>query len=451
MDIVSWRLDKHLNMTLTKYSVIFLTLLISLTSSEAATWVKLNDNKSSKLLLDKQSVVEQQEYKKAWAKVEYQAAQKNPDSVDKVYNATKALWFFDCKSQKSATTQIFQYLDQELVYSASVDVKNAEFIEPLPDSNVEIAMRYVCKQHKAPSQTVATTAAPANTQPAANDKEKATEKAEEKTTPKPAASKPTTSQPAAESPAAKAEKAAEEPEEIEVPETKTASTKKTNHTKWEYSGKKGPKYWAKLNAEFAMCEIGQNQSPINIESTIHAALKPIRTIHKFPAKEIVNNGHTIQVNFQEGNIIVLDKTLFKLKQVHFHAPSENTINGKNYPLEAHFVHADNNGNLAVIAVMFKEGDANPTLTEFWAQAPKKIDQTVTLKGRFTPNTLIPTKQQYYRFNGSLTTPPCSEGVRWIIIKTPMTASREQIDTFERSMRHHNNRPVQALNGRMVLE
>jgi carbonic anhydrase len=433
-------------MSLMKHLIIFLVFFTACTSSEATTWVKLNENQISKLLIDKQSVIEQQDYKKTWAKVEYQAPQKNPDSVDKVYNATKALWFFDCKTQKSATTQIFQYLDQELVYSASVDVKNAEFIEPLPDSNVEIAMRYVCSKFKpTPVATVKTVPA------------KPVEKQNNTGT------APTNKEPVIQPPPLSTnEEKVDKVTEAEDPETASSVNEKnfkekgdkaanSHNTKWTYTGKRGPKYWAKLNSEFAMCEIGLNQSPINIQSTIHAALKPIRTIHKFPAKDIVNNGHTIQVDYQEGNIIVLDKALFKLKQVHFHAPSENTINGKSYPLEAHFVHVDNNGNLAVIAVMFKEGEANPTLGQFLEQASNKIDQLVKIKGRYTPNTLMPTKQQYYRFSGSLTTPPCSEGVRWVVMKTPMTASREQIDSFERMVHQHNNRPLQALNGRVVLE
>jgi len=428
-------------MSFLKHSIISITLFTAfLTSGEAATWAKLNENTNSKLSIDKQSIIEQQDYKKAWAKVEYQSLQKNPDSVDKVYNATKALWYFDCKSQTSATTQIFQYLDQELVYSASVDVKNAEFVEPLPDSNVEIAMRYVCKRfNPAPAAVVKPSTE------VIEEKQKNTE-----TTPETTKAPEKPNAPPVETATPKEEPEIEEPA-IEENTLEETSKKSSSHTKWAYSGKRGPKNWSKLNSEFAMCEMGANQSPINIQSTIHAALKPIRTIHKFPAKDIVNNGHTIQVNFQEGNIIVLDKTLFKLKQVHFHAPSENTINGKSYPLEAHFVHADNKGNLAVIAVMFKEGEANPTLEQFWAQFSNKVGQTVKLKGRYTPNTLMPTKQQYYRFSGSLTTPPCSEGVRWVVMKAAMTASREQIDTFERAMHHHNNRPIQPLNGRAVLE
>jgi len=148
---------------------------------------------------------------------------------------------------------------------------------------------------------------------------------------------------------------------------------------------------------------------------------------------------------------VLDNSAYQMKQVHFHAPSENKIYGKSYPLEAHFVHADAKGNLTVIGVMFKEGGANVGLEKLWTQMPSMVSDAVVLKVRVIPSELMPVNRSYYRFSGSLTTPPCSEGIRWILLKTPITASKEQLEAIEKALRHHNNRPVQALNGRVVLE
>jgi carbonic anhydrase len=159
----------------------------------------------------------------------------------------------------------------------------------------------------------------------------------------------------------------------------------------------------------------------------------------------------VQVNFKTGNMLVLDSAPYQMKQVHFHAPSENTIKGKSFPLEAHFVHADAKGNLTVIGVMFNVGKANIGLTKLWPQMSDKESEPVALKTRVTPSEMMPENRAYYRFSGSLTTPPCSEGVRWILLKTPMTASKEQIEDFERAVKHNNNRPVQALNGRIVVE
>ncbi len=410
-----------------KKVIIFLLLFFILSSNSYATaWIKLSENSTSKLMLDKQSVLQQDSLKKAWVKIEYKAPQKDLESLGKEYNLSKLLWYFDCTSQKSATSQVFQYLDDELVYSAGVDSKNAEFIEPVPETDVEIAMRHVCRTSKsAVANSEVKPTAKLNTPP--GKPEESVNKIE-----------------------TKPESVVEKPAE---PTAKTEAKPKISASKahWTYEGKEGPENWGKLSPEFATCDIGRNQSPINIENTMSASLKPIRGIQKFPAKEIFNNGHTVQVNFKEGNMLVLDNSAYQMKQVHFHAPSENTINGKSFPLEAHFVHADSKGNLTVIGVMFKEGKANLGLAKLWPQMPSKEDEPVALKNRVIPSELIPENRGYYRFSGSLTTPPCSEGVRWILMKTPMAASKEQIEAFERAVKHHNNRPVQALNGRVVVE
>ncbi len=426
------------------YFFLLLTLLVC-GNSHATNWVRLGDNGSSKLMLDKQSVLQQDTLKKAWVKVEYKKPQTNPETLDTAYNSSKLLWFFDCTAQKSATSQVFQYLNNELVYSAGVDAKNAEFIEPVPESDVDIAMRYVCLDKKP-------TAAETSTKP---EKIKSVETKLAET--KPAETK---QEAKATAPAKHEEAEATETKHGELTaktDTKTIPTKSkaskadAHKPHWTYEGKEGPENWGKLDSEFATCSTGLNQSPINIENAMRASLKPIRGIQKFPAKDILNNGHTVQVNFKMGNMLVLDSTPYQMKQVHFHAPSENTINKKSFPLEAHFVHADNKGNLTVIGVMFKEGSANPALDKLWLQIPNKKGDPVPLKTRVIPNELMPENRSYYRFSGSLTTPPCTEGVRWILLKTPMTASKAQIEAFEHAVKHHNNRPVQALNGRVIVE
>ncbi|MDP2403420.1 MAG: carbonic anhydrase family protein, partial [Methylotenera sp.] len=185
--------------------------------------------------------------------------------------------------------------------------------------------------------------------------------------------------------------------------------------------------------------------------TVDASMKPLKLLQKFPVKDIVNNGHTVQANFKIGNILAIDNMSFQLKHVQFRAPSENTIKGKSFPLEAHFVHADAKGNLSIIAVMFKEGKSNIGLEKLWKQIPSDIDKPVNLKSRVLASEMVPANQDYYRFSGSLTTPPCSEGVRWLLIKTPMTASNSQIEAFKSVLKHPNNRPVQPLNGRVIIE
>lgn len=219
---------------------------------------------------------------------------------------------------------------------------------------------------------------------------------------------------------------------------------------WTYSGEGGPENWAKLSPEFSACT-GKNQSPINLTGFIEAELKPIKISYQAGGNEISNNGHTVQVNYATGSGISVDGIQFDLKQLHFHAPSENHINGKSYPMEAHLVHADKDGNLAVVALMFNEGTENKALAKIWPFIPKNAGEKIALPSPFDAAKLLPPNKNYYRFNGSLTTPPCSEGVRWLVMKTPVSASQEQVKAFSHVMHHPNNRPVQPVNARPVLQ
>ena len=224
---------------------------------------------------------------------------------------------------------------------------------------------------------------------------------------------------------------------------------------WGYSGHGGPEHWGELSKKFEMCAIGRNQSPIDIDSAKAYATKLPPIVFNYTKSgttNVVDNGHTEQVNVAEGDSIRIDGIDFVLKQFHFHAPSENTIDGKHFPMEAHFVHADAKGNLAVVALMFNEGAENPVLKKIWERLPEKAVEThdLVLSGKEV-DALLPKDRSYYRFNGSLTTPPCSEGVRWMVLKTPVTASKAQIEKFRSIMHHPNNRPVQPLNARIVVQ
>jgi len=167
--------------------------------------------------------------------------------------------------------------------------------------------------------------------------------------------------------------------------------------------------------------------------------------------EMLNNGHTIQVNYGAGSGITVDGVEFALKQFHFHAPSENHIDGISYPMEAHLVHADKDGHLAVIAVMFEEGAENAALAGIWPDMPANAGDSQALASAFDVSKLLPENRDYYRFNGSLTTPPCTEGVRWLVMKTPVSASKDQVEAFTHMLHHPNNRPVQPVNARVILK
>lgn len=219
---------------------------------------------------------------------------------------------------------------------------------------------------------------------------------------------------------------------------------------WAYSGDEGPENWANLSPEFGACT-GKNQSPINLTGFIEAELKQIKISYQAGGNEILNNGHTVQLNYATGSGISVDGIQFDLKQFHFHAPSENHINGRSYPMEAHLVHADKDGNLAVVALMFKEGAENKALAKIWPLIPKNAGEKSALPSPFDVAKLLPPNKDYYRFNGSLTTPPCTEGVRWLVMKTPVSVSKEQVEAFAHVMHHPNNRPVQPVNARPVLQ
>jgi carbonic anhydrase len=231
-----------------------------------------------------------------------------------------------------------------------------------------------------------------------------------------------------------------------------ATTNHSDHNAhWSYVGQEGPENWGTLDPKYSTCNKGVNQSPINLTGFIEAELSPLELSYKSTGYEIINNGHTIQVNYQPGSVLGVNGHDFELKQFHFHSPSEHHINGKSYPMEVHLVHADKDGNLAVVGVMFEEGAENEALKKLWRAMPEKADGKRSLTSTFPVDGILPINRDYYRFNGSLTTPPCSEGVLWLILKHPIIVSKEQIGQFHHVMQQPTNRPIQPANLRPVLE
>ncbi len=229
---------------------------------------------------------------------------------------------------------------------------------------------------------------------------------------------------------------------------------KHHTTHWGYTGHVAPQYWGELDKKFQMCAIGKSQSPINITKEVSVTtqdLDPINFNYHAHALQILNNGHTIQVNVDNHSSINIDGKHFILKQFHFHSPSENEIEGRSFPLEAHFVHVAKNGDLAVVAVLFELGKANPTLQKIFDAMPKHPNEQAAFElSSEMIDTLLPQERSYYYFNGSLTTPPCSEGVKWMVLKSYQTLSKAQLREFT-SVMHGNNRPVQPLNARKVIK
>ncbi|MBU0474758.1 MAG: carbonic anhydrase family protein [Bacteroidetes bacterium] len=224
-----------------------------------------------------------------------------------------------------------------------------------------------------------------------------------------------------------------------------------NDVHWSHhEGEEGPAHWKDLCDAFAACG-GQAQSPINIvtnETSVGTNLNQIQIHYDSTPVDIINNGHTVQFNVSGNNTITLGEKEYKLLQFHYHAASEHTINGNHYPIEVHFVNQYSDSDYSVVGAMFEEGTANELFTEYLAEFPESKGE-YTSENTIDLEKLLPSNLDYYYYIGSLTTPPCSEIVNWYVLKTPIKASKEQIEKFA-GILHHNYRPVMPLNDRKVL-
>jgi len=219
---------------------------------------------------------------------------------------------------------------------------------------------------------------------------------------------------------------------------------------WEYTGAAGPQSWGQLKPEFKTCNSGTRQSPIDIRDGIKVQLEPIQFDYRPTPFRVIDNGHTVQVNLDPGNNITVSGRRYELVQFHFHRPSEERINGRQYEMVAHLVHKDAQGRLAVVAVLLDQGKEHPMVQLVWNSLPleKSIEQASPVM--LDMNLMLPEQRQYYTYMGSLTTPPCTEGVLWLVMKQPATLSPYQASVFSR-LYANNARPVQSASGRMIKE
>ena len=219
----------------------------------------------------------------------------------------------------------------------------------------------------------------------------------------------------------------------------------THAAHWDYEGAMGPENWGK---EFPTCGKGKSQSPLNIKGPFEKVRFNVVPDYKPGPLKIVNNGHTIQVNVVPGSKLRIDGKAFDLLQFHFHRPSEEHINGKPSAMVIHFVHKNDAGELAVLGVLLQEGNENPGIKTLWSYAPPKEGPEVAPDNvAFNPNNLLPREMEFFHYDGSLTTPPCTEKVKFFILKSQVNISKEQITQFPFKM---NARPIQALNDRKIL-
>jgi carbonic anhydrase len=219
---------------------------------------------------------------------------------------------------------------------------------------------------------------------------------------------------------------------------------------WAYSGETGPDNWARLQPDYQTCRLGKRQSPIDIRDGIPVQLDPIQFDYHPSSFRVIDNGHTVQVNVDAGNSITVQGHRYELVQFHFHRPSENRINGRQYAMEVDLVHRDVDGKQAVVAVMLDPGKSQPIVQQVWNNLPLERNQEQQAMTQMDVSQMLPEQRQYATFMGSLTSPPCTEGVLWLVLKNPVQASREQLDVFGK-LYQMNARPTQPLAGRLIKD
>ncbi|MDL2355329.1 MAG: carbonic anhydrase family protein [Pseudomonadota bacterium] len=251
--------------------------------------------------------------------------------------------------------------------------------------------------------------------------------------------------------AAKARKAADaRPKPVPGGAAAAAPALPRHSEHWSYDGETGPANWGKINADWAKCGTGTRQSPIDLRDGMRVDLEQIVFAYQPTGFNVVDNGHTVQVAVGMGNFITVQNRSYELVQFHFHRPSEERINGKGTEMVVHLVHKDSEGRLAVVAVLLERGAQNSMIQAVWNNLPLEKNDTVTASVALDPNQILPAKRDYFTFMGSLTTPPCSEGVLWLVMKQPMQASPAQMALFSR-LYPLNARPTQPGGGRVIKE
>lgn len=243
-----------------------------------------------------------------------------------------------------------------------------------------------------------------------------------------------------------------------LPKTTSKKTEATEKTRpidasevvWGYDGESGPDAWGKLHTSFAKCDSGERQSPIDIRDGIKVDLDPLNFAYKALPFNVIDNGHTIQVNVADGNFIDVSGKTYALVQMHFHKPAEERINGKRFDMVAHLVHRDAEGKLAIVAVLIEQGKPNQPIQLVWNNLPLEKNASVRALNPIDLNLLLPENHDYFTYLGSLTEPPCTEGVLWLVMKQAIEISPEQLAIFDR-LYPNNARPLQKAGTRLIKE
>jgi carbonic anhydrase len=221
-------------------------------------------------------------------------------------------------------------------------------------------------------------------------------------------------------------------------------------THWSYEGEGGPANWPKINVDWAKCSAGHRQSPIDIRDGMKVDLEQVAFDYHPSSFNEIDNGHTIEVTVGGGNFITVGNQVYELQQFHFHRPSEERINGRGTEMVMHLVHKSVEGKIAVVAVLLERGKAHSLIQTVWNNLPLEKNETVAPSVVLDLNDALPERREYYTFMGSLSEPPCTEGVLWLVMKQPMQASPAQMALFSR-LYPLNARPAQPSYGRVIKE
>lgn len=389
-------------------------------SAHAAKWSRIATRDSAQLEVDSTSIVRSEDGKvKLWHR-EILATPRMQEAGAFTFNRLTMLTEFNCGARTATSIQQTYAKGGSELKSENLEGSGARPVQP--DSALEIVFNHACQQIRKPEpEAKPAAAAPTPEVKPAEAREAAKEPARE------AVKKPSS-----------AKKGKEEPAPHVTPH-------------WSYSGETGADKWGSLGNEFATCGIGQHQSPIDIRRTVKADLPAIQFAYKPIALSIIDNGHSIKVDTPGVGGITVDGADYELVQFHFHKPSEEKINGKAYDMVVHLVHQSKEGKLAVIGVLMEAGKENSLIRTLWTHLPLEQNKAVVRDDvKINPAQLIPPKSGYYTFLGSLTTPPCSEGVLWLVMKTPIQVSKEQLASFN-TVYKNNIRPTQPTNGRVIKE
>ncbi len=461
------------------------TLLLALPAMAAAAWQTISSDQGKRIEIDRSSINKDASGKsEALGRIVLDKPINDPKTASS-YLIIEALSRYDC-SARSYITLKRSYFKAEGELLRQEEVKTQIELPVRTGTLDDKLLREVCRPKPGPEAAAAASKVAEQIGAAANDLRKANNELVQKNAQRPEAVKPPsekadaksdtkaktapaaiptsahgsahpatpekTAKPLAPAPegAHAAPLAASRPRPVKRNPAVEHPAESHAHIHWSYEGEGGPEHWAQLQPDYASCASGQRQSPIDIQEGIRVDLEPIKFSYRPSQFRIVDNGHTVQVAVGGSSISLLGKT-YELLQFHFHRPSEERVNGNPFEMVIHLVHKSEDGKLAVVAVLINKGKEHPVIQKLWNNLPLEKNEEVTPPGlTIDVAQLLPENRSYYTYMGSLTTPPCSEGVLWLVLKQAQQFSPEQLAIFSR-LYNNNTRPVQPGFSRLIKE